>query len=59
MILHGNISVGVASGFSAVANSMTLLHRLGNKFSRQIALAVQMQLAKFTAPQFERRYDCL
>lgn len=54
MILHGNISVGVTSGFSAVANSMTFLHHPVNKFSKQIAQAVQMQLAKFTAPQFER-----
>lgn len=53
MILHGNISVGV-TGFSAVANSMTFLHRPVNKFSKQIAQAVQMQLANFTAPQIER-----
>lgn len=59
MILQGNISVGVTSGFSAVTNNTTLLHCPINKFNKQIALAVQMQLAKFTVPQFERKYDCL
>lgn len=41
MILRGNISVRVTSGFSAVTNSTILLYHPINKFIKQIAL-VQM-----------------